>query len=209
MRQVTTSASVFDPRAMVNTPAHSASSRMPGVAAAHYPAPDALETSPVVVLFWGGTDEATTIDHGPDQLWVEMVLERVQVFTLAESLGGVESLVNHPAIMTHASLPAEVRANLGIDDALVRLSVGIEAVDDLIAELKPQVRRLALQAERAVLIPVGAALVARDSVIDSVVRTMSTRFGCAFRTCGSVTGAKLPRDCWKRRSYEPYAFTGV
>lgn len=52
---------------------------VPGVAAAHYPAPDALETSPVVVLFWGGTDEATTIDHGPDQLWVAMVLARVLV----------------------------------------------------------------------------------------------------------------------------------
>ncbi len=64
------------------------------------------------------------------------VLERCSLFTLAESLGGVESLIEHPAIMTHASLPAEVRANLGIDDALVRLSVGIEAVDDLIAELK-------------------------------------------------------------------------
>ncbi len=63
-------------------------------------------------------------------------LERCSLFTLAESLGGVESLIEHPAIMTHASLPAEVRANLGIDDALVRLSVGIEAVDDLIAELK-------------------------------------------------------------------------
>ena len=48
----------------------------------------------------------------------------------------MESLIEHPAIMTHASLPADVRANLGIDDGLVRLSVGIEDVDDLIAELK-------------------------------------------------------------------------
>ncbi len=63
-------------------------------------------------------------------------LERCRLFTLAESLGGVESLVEHPAIMTHASLPAEVRAKLGIDDGLVRLSVGIESVDDLLAELK-------------------------------------------------------------------------
>jgi cystathionine gamma-lyase len=63
-------------------------------------------------------------------------LERCELFTLAESLGGVESLIEHPAIMTHASLPEDVRAGLGIDDGLVRLSVGIEAVDDLIAELK-------------------------------------------------------------------------
>ena len=63
-------------------------------------------------------------------------LERCELFTLAESLGGVESLIEHPAIMTHASLPQDVRANLGIDEGLVRLSVGIEDVDDLIAELK-------------------------------------------------------------------------
>jgi cystathionine gamma-lyase len=63
-------------------------------------------------------------------------LERCKLFTLAESLGGVESLIEHPAIMTHASLPEDVRANLGIDEGLVRLSVGIENVDDLIAELK-------------------------------------------------------------------------
>ncbi|OGA71953.1 MAG: cystathionine beta-lyase [Betaproteobacteria bacterium RIFCSPLOWO2_12_FULL_66_14] len=62
-------------------------------------------------------------------------LQRCELFALAESLGGVESLIEHPAIMTHASLPAEVRAQLGIDDGLVRLSVGIEDVDDLIAEL--------------------------------------------------------------------------
>jgi cystathionine gamma-lyase len=62
-------------------------------------------------------------------------LERCHLFTLAESLGGVESLVEHPAIMTHASLPEDVRDGLGISDALVRLSVGIEDVEDLIAEL--------------------------------------------------------------------------
>ncbi|MEX1074026.1 MAG: PLP-dependent aspartate aminotransferase family protein [Burkholderiales bacterium] len=63
-------------------------------------------------------------------------LERCSLFTLAESLGGVESLIEHPAIMTHASLPENVRAGLGIDEGLVRLSVGIENVDDLIAELE-------------------------------------------------------------------------
>ncbi len=62
-------------------------------------------------------------------------LSSLQVFSLAESLGGVESLIEHPAIMTHASLPADVRAKLGISDGLIRLSVGIEHVDDLIADL--------------------------------------------------------------------------
>ncbi len=65
----------------------------------------------------------------------KQVLERVQVFTLAESLGGVESLVNHPAIMTHASVPKEVREAGGVTDNLIRLSVGVEDLDDLIADL--------------------------------------------------------------------------
>jgi cystathionine gamma-lyase len=63
-------------------------------------------------------------------------LERLEVFTLAESLGGVESLVDHPAIMTHASVPPEARAKLGIDDSLVRLSIGIEDTEDLVADLE-------------------------------------------------------------------------
>ncbi len=63
-------------------------------------------------------------------------LESVQVFALAESLGGVESLIEHPAIMTHASVPLEQRKKLGIDDSLIRLSVGVEDCDDLIADLK-------------------------------------------------------------------------
>lgn len=62
-------------------------------------------------------------------------LENVRVFSLAESLGGVESLVDHPAIMTHASIPAETRKSLGISDNLVRLSVGIEHIEDLKADL--------------------------------------------------------------------------
>ena len=62
-------------------------------------------------------------------------LERVELFTLAESLGGVESLIEHPAIMTHASIPALQRQALGISDALVRLSVGIEDAADLMADL--------------------------------------------------------------------------
>jgi cystathionine gamma-lyase len=63
------------------------------------------------------------------------VLERCHLFSLAESLGGVESLIEHPALMTHASLPPAMRASLGISDGLIRLSVGVEDVNDLIADL--------------------------------------------------------------------------
>ena len=62
-------------------------------------------------------------------------LERCEIFALAESLGGVESLIEHPAIMTHASVPPEVRAELGISDTLIRFSVGVENVEDLLAEI--------------------------------------------------------------------------
>jgi cystathionine gamma-lyase len=63
-------------------------------------------------------------------------VEGTRLFTLAESLGGVESLVEHPGIMTHASIPPERRAEMGIDDSLVRLSVGVEDVGDLKRDLE-------------------------------------------------------------------------
>jgi len=63
-------------------------------------------------------------------------LERCEIFALAESLGGVESLIEHPGIMTHASIPAAERTRLGIGEGLVRLSVGIEDLDDLIQDLE-------------------------------------------------------------------------
>jgi cystathionine gamma-lyase len=62
-------------------------------------------------------------------------LERCELFSLGESLGGVESLIEHPGLMTHSGLPAQMRADLGISDGLVRISVGIESAEDLIAEL--------------------------------------------------------------------------
>ena len=77
----------------------------------------------ITVVLKGGLKTATTF------------LERTKLFALAESLGGVESLIEHPAIMTHASIPAEVRKDLGIEDGLVRLSVGIESVEDLLDDL--------------------------------------------------------------------------
>ena len=64
------------------------------------------------------------------------ILERLKIFTLAESLGGVESLCGHPASMTHASIPREEREKSGLSDSLIRLSVGIEDSDDLIQDLK-------------------------------------------------------------------------
>ena len=69
-------------------------------------------------------------------------LEAVRIFALAESLGGVESLVEHPAIMTHATIPARTRQQLGIGDALVRLSVGVEDVNDLRADLRQALARV-------------------------------------------------------------------
>jgi cystathionine gamma-lyase len=63
------------------------------------------------------------------------VLTATHLFALAESLGGVESLVGHPATMTHASIPREERLKVGLTDSLIRLSVGVEDVDDLIADL--------------------------------------------------------------------------
>ena len=83
----------------------------------------------------GGFGGMVTVILDGDLERTKRVLERVQVFTLAESLGGVESLVNHPAIMTHASVPKEVREAGGVTDNLIRLSVGVEDVADLIADL--------------------------------------------------------------------------
>ncbi|MDQ0464644.1 cystathionine gamma-lyase [Caulobacter ginsengisoli] len=77
-----------------------------------------------------------SVDLNRDLAGTRRVLERTQLFTLAESLGGVESLIEHPAIMTHASIPPDQRAAIGITDSLVRLSVGIEDCDDLLADLE-------------------------------------------------------------------------
>ena len=77
----------------------------------------------ITIVLKGGLKTATTF------------LERTKIFALAESLGGVESLIEHPALMTHASVPTEVRKDLGIEDGLVRLSVGIESVEDLLEDL--------------------------------------------------------------------------
>jgi cystathionine beta-lyase len=64
------------------------------------------------------------------------LVQKVEIFALAESLGGVESLIGHPATMTHASIPKEVREKSGVVDSLIRLSVGVEDAEDLIADLQ-------------------------------------------------------------------------
>ena len=79
----------------------------------------------------GGLDEA------------ERFLESLRVFALAESLGGVESLIEHPALMTHASVPKEVREQVGLTDSLIRVSVGIEHIDDLIADFDQAFKMIA------------------------------------------------------------------
>jgi cystathionine gamma-synthase len=80
---------------------------------------------------------------------VRCLARHLQYFTLAESLGGVESLIAHPATMTHASMDAEARAAAGISESLVRLSVGIEAVDDLVCDLTRALDAVALECARA------------------------------------------------------------
>ncbi len=76
-----------------------------------------------------------TLHLDSDLAGTRKFLERTKLFSLAESLGGVESLIEHPALMTHGSIPAEQRAALGIDDTLVRLSVGVEDLEDLREDL--------------------------------------------------------------------------
>jgi cystathionine beta-lyase len=80
------------------------------------------------------------VTRGNDYEEAIRIVERLKIFTLAESLGGVESLAGHPASMTHASIPKEEREKTGVVDALIRLSVGIEDADDLIADLEQAIR---------------------------------------------------------------------
>jgi cystathionine gamma-lyase len=111
----------------------------PKVARVHYPG---LESHPQHALAkaqmratGGGYGGMISVELRTDLAGARRFLETVRIFSLAESLGGVESLIEHPAIMTHATIPADVRARLGIGDALVRLSVGIEDVEDLREDL--------------------------------------------------------------------------
>ena len=109
----------------------------PGVERVHYPG---LASHPQHALarrqMTGGYGGIVTAELRGGLEAARRALEHCRLFALAESLGGVESLIEHPAIMTHASLPAAMRAELGIGEGLIRLSVGVEDVNDLITELK-------------------------------------------------------------------------
>ncbi len=83
----------------------------------------------------GGFGALITFDLG-SYAAAKAFLDRLQVMSLAESLGGVETLISHPASMTHASVPAEQRARLGISDGLIRVSIGLEEIDDLKSDLE-------------------------------------------------------------------------
>lgn len=109
--------------------------RQPQVARVYYPglaSHPQHELAKRQMLGFGGM---ISLDLRCDLAGSRRFLENVRIFSLAESLGGVESLIEHPAIMTHASIPAETRAELGIGDSLIRLSVGVEALEDLQADL--------------------------------------------------------------------------
>ena len=111
----------------------------PRVARVHYPGlashPQHALARSQMQATGGGYGGMISAELRTDLAGARRFLEAVQVFALAESLGGVESLIEHPAIMTHATIPAETRARLGIGDALVRLSVGVEDVEDLREDL--------------------------------------------------------------------------
>ncbi|MDT8450439.1 MAG: cystathionine gamma-synthase, partial [Wenzhouxiangellaceae bacterium] len=101
-----------------------------------YPGLDSHPQKALAERQMAGFGGMVSFDLDGDLASARRFLENTRLFALAESLGGVESLVNHPAIMTHASVPAATRAELGITDTLIRLSVGIEDVDDLIGDLE-------------------------------------------------------------------------
>ncbi|MGH8437543.1 MAG: trans-sulfuration enzyme family protein, partial [Pseudomonas sp.] len=109
--------------------------RQPQVARVYYPGLVSHPQHGLARRQMHGFGGMISLDLNSDLAGARRFLESVRIFALAESLGGVESLIEHPAIMTHASIPAETRAQLGIGDALVRLSVGVEDVEDLRADL--------------------------------------------------------------------------
>jgi len=109
--------------------------QQPQVARVYYPGLPSHPQHALARTQMRGFGGMISLDLNTDLAGARRFLEHVKLFALAESLGGVESLIEHPAIMTHASIPAENRAKLGIGDGLVRLSVGVEAVEDLRADL--------------------------------------------------------------------------
>jgi len=117
--------------------------RHPAIRRTIYPGLASHRQHALAVRQMNGFGGMVTAELRTDLAGCKRFLERVQLFTLAESLGGTDSLIEHPAIMTHASVPPEQRRAIGIGDSLVRLSVGIEDADDLIADLDQALAGLA------------------------------------------------------------------
>ena len=120
----------------------------PAVAAVYYPGLSSHPQHALATRQQGGYGAMLSFELRGGEAEVRAFLDGLQCFTLAESLGGVESLVAHPATMTHAAMSAEARAVAGISDGLLRLSVGIEAAEDLAADLDAGLER-ALRCARA------------------------------------------------------------
>jgi len=114
----------------------------PQVARVHYPGLASHPQHELAKRQMHGFGGMISIDLRTDLAGARRFLEAVQIFALAESLGGVESLIEHPAIMTHATIPVETRARLGIGDGLVRLSVGVEDLEDLRADLLQALQKI-------------------------------------------------------------------
>jgi len=119
--------------------------RQPGVRRVRYPGLASHAQHALARKQMRGFGGMVSIELDTDLAGTRRFLEACSIFTLAESLGGVESLIEHPAIMTHATIPPEQRARLGIGDSLVRLSMGIETVDDLRADLAEALARVHLR----------------------------------------------------------------
>ncbi|MEO5882532.1 MAG: PLP-dependent aspartate aminotransferase family protein [Caldimonas sp.] len=116
--------------------------QQPLVKRVHYPGLASHPQHQLATRQMHGFGGMISLDLATDLAGTRRFLEAVRIFALAESLGGVESLIEHPAIMTHATIPAETRAALGIGDSLVRLSVGVEDVEDLRADLRQALARI-------------------------------------------------------------------
>jgi len=126
MRQHVASASVLADRL----------AKHPRVRRVHYPGLASDPGHALATRQMKGPGGMISFDIDGGMVRARAFLERLSIFACAESLGGVESLAEHPASMTHASIPAEIRAKIGISDGLVRLSVGLEAVEDLWADIE-------------------------------------------------------------------------
>ncbi|MNI61042.1 Cystathionine gamma-synthase [compost metagenome] len=120
--------------------------RHPTVKAVHYPGLASHPGHALAARQQSGPGAMLSFELTGGAEAVRAVIERLDVFTLAESLGGVESLVAHPATMTHAAMTPEARVTAGITDGLLRLSVGLEHQDDILADLIQALDAVALKA---------------------------------------------------------------